>query len=157
MRSSAVVARRTLKNLSSSSASSSSVCSLRRGRMGAVTTGSVPYASSPCCWTAAPPYRTGFLLRSSSSSSTDGSDDNNSDSNNPQHRHAGIVMHPDSISREILPGNLVVKKHRSGKKKQRYTELVHGAFLCILAFFPSLAGQLYNPFGCVRVLFCPLQ
>jgi mitochondrial ATPase complex subunit ATP10 len=38
-------------------------------------------------------------------------------------------MHPDSISRTILPGNFVKKTNRrSGVTRKRYTELVHGYF-----------------------------
>lgn len=40
-------------------------------------------------------------------------------------RHSGIVMHPDSISKEILPGNFIRKQQ---SQQNRYTELVHGYF-----------------------------
>lgn len=43
-------------------------------------------------------------------------------------RHYGIQVHPDSISSKILPGNFVLRESKSGKKKKRYTELVHGYF-----------------------------
>jgi ATPase complex subunit ATP10 len=37
-------------------------------------------------------------------------------------------MHPDSISKEILPGNMILKKSRNGEEKRRYTELFYGYF-----------------------------
>lgn len=37
-------------------------------------------------------------------------------------------MHPESISKEILPGNFVLKMNRNGVVKKRYTELVYGYF-----------------------------
>jgi ATPase complex subunit ATP10 len=47
------------------------------------------------------------------------------------HRHTGIRMHPDSISKSILPGNMTIRKNRSGDEKKRYTELVYGYFWMI--------------------------
>jgi ATPase complex subunit ATP10 len=47
------------------------------------------------------------------------------------HRHTGIRMHPDSISKSILPGNMTIKKNRAGDGKKRYTELVYGYFWMI--------------------------
>lgn len=46
-------------------------------------------------------------------------------------RHTGIRMHPDSISKDILPGNMVLRKSRSGVEKKRYTELFYGYFWMI--------------------------
>jgi ATPase complex subunit ATP10 len=53
------------------------------------------------------------------------------DSNDDAHRHTGIRMHPDSISKSILPGNMTIRKNRSGDAKKRYTELVYGYFWMI--------------------------
>jgi ATPase complex subunit ATP10 len=47
------------------------------------------------------------------------------------HRHTGIRMHPDSISKSILPGNMTIRKNRDGDQKKRYTELVYGYFWMI--------------------------
>lgn len=43
-------------------------------------------------------------------------------------RHSGIQLHPDSISKTILPGNFVLRETKSGGIKKRYTELAHGYF-----------------------------
>jgi ATPase complex subunit ATP10 len=45
-----------------------------------------------------------------------------------QHRHHGILVHPDSISNLILPGNQVYRKKSDGTIKKRYTEWVYGYF-----------------------------
>ena len=44
------------------------------------------------------------------------------------HRHLGIRVHPDSISKRVLPNNFVMKTTRRGTTKKRYTELVYGYF-----------------------------
>lgn len=43
-------------------------------------------------------------------------------------RHSGIQVHPDSISKTILPGNFVLRESKSGETKKRYTELAYGYF-----------------------------
>lgn len=70
-------------------------------------------------------YRT--LVGYGSSRSKDKLDfDNQTPSN---HRHSGIVVHPDSIGAQILPGGAMVNRTtRSGQVQTRYTELVHGYF-----------------------------
>jgi mitochondrial ATPase complex subunit ATP10 len=45
-----------------------------------------------------------------------------------RHRHKGILMHPESISAKILPGNVVPRVTRSGATKLRITELEYGNF-----------------------------
>jgi hypothetical protein len=52
-------------------------------------------------------------------------------SHDAAHRHTGILMHPDSISKNILPGNMTIKKNKKGDGKKRYTELVYGYFWMI--------------------------
>ena len=78
------------------------------------------------------PYSSrGFRCFSSSTDPDDGEDDEDSDlveHEQFEHRHSGICMNPDSISKGILPGNVVMRTLRSGKQKPRYTELVYGYF-----------------------------
>jgi ATPase complex subunit ATP10 len=66
-----------------------------------------------------------ILLRTLSTTST------SSGASDDAHRHTGIRMHPDSISKSILPGNMTIRKNRSGDAKKRYTELVYGYFWMI--------------------------
>jgi mitochondrial ATPase complex subunit ATP10 len=62
----------------------------------------------------------------------DNVDENDPNHMNFPHRHGGIRMHPDSISRKVLPpGNMVWQrsKPRKGRvRKQKYLELEYGYF-----------------------------
>jgi mitochondrial ATPase complex subunit ATP10 len=46
-------------------------------------------------------------------------------------RHYGIVLHPDSIVREILPGNFVWKQLSNGKTEKRATDAMYGYYWMI--------------------------
>ena len=46
-------------------------------------------------------------------------------------RHPGIHMHPESISKLIMPGNQVERTNNKGLTTKRYTELVYGYFWMI--------------------------
>jgi len=102
------------------------------------------------------------------------------------HRHFGIELHPDSISREILPGNYVVKKSRYGGRRRRslsgsgtdrtepeklrYTELVYGYFwmlkdlrrsdekpiLSNRELIPENIAKVFPPLGGLQPLSAPI-
>lgn len=48
-----------------------------------------------------------------------------------EHRHHGVIVHPDSIAGKILPGNVVLRTTRSGIQKLRSTELEYGHYWMI--------------------------
>lgn len=73
-------------------------------------------------------FKRNFSSVSNNKESGSAQPDDDPDAFSPN-RHTGIQMHPDSISRTILPGNFVKKTNRrSGVTRKRYTELVHGYF-----------------------------
>ena len=48
-----------------------------------------------------------------------------------QHRHHGVIVHPESIAGKILPGNVVIRTNRNGLHKLRATEMEYGNFWMI--------------------------
>jgi mitochondrial ATPase complex subunit ATP10 len=47
------------------------------------------------------------------------------------HRHNGVIVHPESIAGKILPGNVVLRTTRQGLQKLRITEMEYGNFWMI--------------------------
>ena len=83
----------------------------------------VPVTSNACCRLVRHGHPTRRLLSSL--------DDDDSYKEAYERRHYGIQLHPDSISKNILPGNFVMRESKSGKIQRRYTELVYGYFWMI--------------------------
>jgi mitochondrial ATPase complex subunit ATP10 len=48
-----------------------------------------------------------------------------------EHRHNGVIVHPESIAGKILPGNVVLRTTRHGLQKLRITEMEYGNFWMI--------------------------
>jgi mitochondrial ATPase complex subunit ATP10 len=48
-----------------------------------------------------------------------------------EHRHHGVIVHPESIAGMILPGNVVRRTTRNGLEKLRITEMEYGNFWMI--------------------------
>ena len=55
----------------------------------------------------------------------------NEKSKDYEHRHHGVIVHPESIAGIILPGNVVRRTTRTGLEKLRITEMEYGNFWMI--------------------------